>query len=95
MLVKGFSSVNMSQRTRGIGKRLNRLLYEPLIAIPVNNTVRVNLLTRPTRQAVNPRIGGSGGQADHYFNNSKTGIEYQVTLEEEEGQGDDPAELIL
>lgn len=35
------------------------------------------------------------GQADHYFNNSKTGIEYQVTLEEEEGQGDDPAKLIL
>ena len=36
MLVEGFSSVNMSQKTRGVGKRLNRVLYEPLIAIPVN-----------------------------------------------------------
>jgi len=36
MLVKGFCRENGRQKTRGTGKRLNRLLYEPLIAIPVN-----------------------------------------------------------
>ena len=60
-LVKGFDRVKMSQKTRWIGKRLNRVLYGALRAILVNISsyglhnqskrafVIANQLTQPTR----------------------------------------------